>query len=1158
MAITQTWVIVKSGEKTISRYLLGLGEHLIGRGADCSILVDAEPVSRHHARLVISDDKVILEDLGSANGTYVDDTRIDQPTTLQPHQRIRIGDLELEMIASTDEEFIPTGGHKVFISHAAEDKAVADALCATLEFRSIPCWVAPRDVLPGQDWGTAIIEAINKCRVMIVVFSSHSNHSEHVKREIQNAISAGATIVPLRIEDIPLSPALQYFLGTCHWLDAITPPMEKHLSHLAETVRVVLERGSDPQSRPSLVTGASIEKRILRKILVGAALVGALLVIGGAYLFRHPQLWRTQPVVIASGHADLAAIRAELKALLADEAGGVFADQLRAIEAKLAALGASREPDRQAVLDQLAKELASLRAGPQAGRPFVNSLGMKFVPVPGTDVLFSIWDTRVKDFEAFVKDQAHNGGYDYRKSAVPNVWTPAEGWGRREWKYDWNNPGFAQTPEHPVVCTSWKDAKAFCEWLTAKERREGKISSQHSYSLPTDVEWSCAVGIGQLEGGGTPGEKNGRLKDVYPWGTQWPPPRGAGNYSSIFHVDEYDLGTAPVGSFTANQYGLYDMGGNIGHWCEDWWNPNRKERVLRGMNWGGAFSDVASASGCLLSSGRGSAAPDYRDNFNGFRVVLVGGGMSSTSQPVSAEAFAREVAALSPELQFTRVMQRLEQLNPGLRNVERTTSVKSNDGKVTELDFWVYDSTASNTFAQTVVDLSPIRALVALKKLRIGQTDRRVILTDLSPLSGMQLEFLEIVRATDLSDLRPLNDMPLSNNLSVCDSSVRDLSPLQGMPLTSLWIGNTRVKDLTSLKGMPLTALGCWGTTVHDLTPLTGMQLTHLNLNGSSQVVDLTPLKGMPLAELWCWDLEGLSDLSSLRGIPLTKLYLGRTAVSDLSPLQGMKLLELEIGGTQVKDLSPLKGMPLTWLSGWGTAIHDLAPLIGMPLDFLNINDTQVVDFTPLQGVPLRVLWIDGSRVKDLSQLKGLPLTELGCVRTAVHDLTPLREMRLTTLYITETPVVDLTPLTGMPLGRLCIGKTGVKDLSLLKGMPLTYLECFDTPISDLTPLEGMQLTDLNICGTQVVDLAPLNDNMRLVSLRIAGTRVKDISPLKGMPLTELAINNTHVTNLSPLKEMPLKRLWCDFKPKRHAQILRSIKTLEKINDRPVAEVLKK
>ena len=81
---------------------------------------------------------------------------------------------------------------------------------------------------------------------------------------------------------------------------------------------------------------------------------------------------------------------------------------------------------------------------------------------------------------------------------------------------------------------------------------------------------------------------------------------------------------------------------------------------------------------------------------------------------------------------------------------------------------------------------------------------------------------------------------------------------------------------------------------------------------------------------------------------------------------------------------------------------------------------------------------------------------------------------------------------------------------------------------------------------------------MRLVSLYIPDTQVKDLSPLEGMPLTELSISGTRVNNLSVLKGMPLKKLWCSMKPKRYAKILSSINTLERINDKPAAEVLEK
>ena len=114
----------------------------------------------------------------------------------------------------------------------------------------------------------------------------------------------------------------------------------------------------------------------------------------------------------------------------------------------------------------------------------VNTLGMKFVPVKGTDVQFCIWETRVKDYAAYA---AANAGVD-------GSW---KNFGR----------GFKQADTHPVVNVSWEDANAFCEWLTKKELAEGKIKEGQKYRLPTDAEWSVAVGLGQ-EKGNTPKEKS--------------------------------------------------------------------------------------------------------------------------------------------------------------------------------------------------------------------------------------------------------------------------------------------------------------------------------------------------------------------------------------------------------------------------------------------------------------------------------------------------------------------------------------------------------------------------------------------------------------------------------------------------------------------------
>jgi formylglycine-generating enzyme required for sulfatase activity len=137
--------------------------------------------------------------------------------------------------------------------------------------------------------------------------------------------------------------------------------------------------------------------------------------------------------------------------------------------------------------------------------------------------------------------------------------------------------------------------------------------------LPTDAEWSVAVGLGK-EKGNTPKEKSRGIKDVYPWDRIWPPPKEAGNYNKSLKVDKFDY-TSPAGSFGANKLGLHDMGGNVWEWCEDWYDPAAKvRRVLRGASWDDGYPVP------LLSSYRYYFfAPYIRHVFFGFRCVLVCG-----------------------------------------------------------------------------------------------------------------------------------------------------------------------------------------------------------------------------------------------------------------------------------------------------------------------------------------------------------------------------------------------------------------------------------------------------------------------------------------------------------------------------------------------------
>jgi tetratricopeptide (TPR) repeat protein len=145
--------------------------------------------------------------------------------------------------------------HDVFISYSVKDKTTADAICATLEANGIRVWIAPRDVMPGSDWGESIIEAIEQSKVMILVFSANSNASPQIKREIERSVNKGVTVVPFRIDDILPSKTLEYFISTQHWLDAFTPPLEKHLDNLVSILRSIFSKqegeGAAPRLKPS-------------------------------------------------------------------------------------------------------------------------------------------------------------------------------------------------------------------------------------------------------------------------------------------------------------------------------------------------------------------------------------------------------------------------------------------------------------------------------------------------------------------------------------------------------------------------------------------------------------------------------------------------------------------------------------------------------------------------------------------------------------------------------------------------------------------------------------------------------------------------------------------------------------------------------------------
>lgn len=158
-------------------------------------------------------------------------------------------------------------------------------------------------------------------------------------------------------------------------------------------------------------------------------------------------------------------------------------------------------------------------------------------------------------------------------------------------------------PNQPVVGVSWQDAQAFCRWLT---RETGVV-----HRLPTEAEWETAA-------------RGGLVGEPYPWGRDLPDAGGrfrANYYPNDFADDGFAL-TAPVASFPANGYGLFDMAGNVSEWCVDTKTPPKSEvpfaapdyRLRKGGSWRSRARDLRCAA-------RKFTPPHTADGFIGFRVL---------------------------------------------------------------------------------------------------------------------------------------------------------------------------------------------------------------------------------------------------------------------------------------------------------------------------------------------------------------------------------------------------------------------------------------------------------------------------------------------------------------------------------------------------------
>jgi TolB-like protein/tetratricopeptide (TPR) repeat protein len=192
-----------------------------------------------------------------------------------------MADREVGMAARAD-------ARTVFISYASQDAGTAHAIVAALERAGVPCWIAPRDVVPGALYASEIVRAINDCQVLVLVLSAQSAASAHVGKELERASSKRRRIIALRTDATPLPNAFEYFLSESQWIEVGTGGIEPAAAKLVDAVQRHVDPGSAPPSGATAAGAAPDAHGARRRRATSwgtAAVAVAALALGVAWKF---------------------------------------------------------------------------------------------------------------------------------------------------------------------------------------------------------------------------------------------------------------------------------------------------------------------------------------------------------------------------------------------------------------------------------------------------------------------------------------------------------------------------------------------------------------------------------------------------------------------------------------------------------------------------------------------------------------------------------------------------------------------------------------------------------------------------------------------------------------------------------------------------------
>lgn len=167
----------------------------------------------------------------------------------------------------------------VFVSYATPDREAAFRIAEQLEAQSVSCWIAPRDVAPGAEYGQAIIDGIEGAKALVLVFSEAANDSQFVRREVERAVSKTKPVFPVRVREAQPSGSLEFFIASAQWVDAFSTPLDRALVPVVSAVQALggARMTAKAPGRPKT------EKDKRRVAFIGGVALGLALIGGGGF-----------------------------------------------------------------------------------------------------------------------------------------------------------------------------------------------------------------------------------------------------------------------------------------------------------------------------------------------------------------------------------------------------------------------------------------------------------------------------------------------------------------------------------------------------------------------------------------------------------------------------------------------------------------------------------------------------------------------------------------------------------------------------------------------------------------------------------------------------------------------------------------------------------